>query len=209
MVRRRGIAAAKAGTLGLLEPRIEPKELAALVLIVDDYDDSRAVYAEYMLFCGFRVAEARDGQEAVEKALALDPDVIVMDMHLPGLDGWHATEKLKQTSSTCDIAVIAFSADASDDTRRRAEDAGCCRFLEKPCAPDALLGAVRRALPRARPPVSSRDFSHVRIVKGSHPLAVKRRAAHGDDATKGQRGDRREDESTLLTMIPSTTAPKR
>jgi CheY-like chemotaxis protein len=120
--------------------------LAPLVLIVDDYDDNRAVYSEYMRSCGYRVAEARDGQEAIEKALALAPDVIVMDMYLPGLDGWHATEEIKNKSATCDIAVIAFSADSSDDNRKKAEDAGCCQFLEKPCAPTTLLGAVREVL---------------------------------------------------------------
>src|SRR3954451_15169895 len=67
----------------------------ALVLVVDDYQDAREMCCEYLTYCGFRVAEARNGQEAIEKAAQLLPDLILMDLSLPGMDGWEATRRLK------------------------------------------------------------------------------------------------------------------
>ena len=66
-----------------------------LVLVVDDYQDAREMYAEYFKASGFRVAEARTGIEAVAKARELLPDCILMDLSLPGIDGWEATRQLK------------------------------------------------------------------------------------------------------------------
>ncbi|HLM46046.1 MAG TPA: response regulator, partial [Myxococcaceae bacterium] len=75
-------------------------DTAPLVLIVDDYQDAREMYAEYLEFSGFRVAEARNGAEAVEKAFALRPSVILMDLSLPVMDGWEATRRLKADART-------------------------------------------------------------------------------------------------------------
>jgi len=66
-----------------------------LILVVDDYQDAREMYAEYLQFSGFRVAEARNGNEAVAQAFQLKPDLILMDLSLPGMDGWEATRRLK------------------------------------------------------------------------------------------------------------------
>ena len=66
-------------------------ETVPLILVVDDYQDAREMYAEYLQFSGFRVAEARNGNEALEQAFALKPDLILMDLSLPGMDGWEAT----------------------------------------------------------------------------------------------------------------------
>src|SRR5215208_4246740 len=83
-----------------------------LVLVVDDYQDAREMYAEYLSFSGFRVVEAGTGTEAVEKALALRPDVILMDLSLPGMDGWAATRQLKSDDRTRSIPVVALTGHA-------------------------------------------------------------------------------------------------
>ena len=70
------------------------------------------MYAEYLRFCGFRVAEARNGNEALEQAFALMPDLILMDLSLPGMDGWEATRQLKSDERTRNIPVVALTGHA-------------------------------------------------------------------------------------------------
>jgi two-component system cell cycle response regulator DivK len=120
---------------------------APLVLIVDDFDDNRQMYAEYLKYCGFRVAEASNGMEAVEQAIALVPDVVVMDLSLPVLDGWEATRRLKGDSRTRHIPVVALTGHALEGHSQGAREAGCDAFLAKPCLPEKLLETVERMLP--------------------------------------------------------------
>lgn len=117
-----------------------------LVLVVDDYQDAREMCSEYLAFSGFRVAEARDGFEALEKAFELRPDVILMDLSLPGMDGWEATRRLKKDDRTRKIPVIALTGHALAGHSDGAKRAGCDSFLTKPCLPDAMVAEVRRML---------------------------------------------------------------
>ena len=119
-----------------------------LVLVVDDYQDAREMYAEYLSFSGFRVVEAATGTEAVEKALALQPDVILMDLSLPGMDGWAATRQLKSDDRTKRIPVLALTGHALAGASEGARLAGCDAFVTKPCLPDELVFEVRRMLRR-------------------------------------------------------------
>jgi len=128
-----------------------PDAQAPLVLIVDDYQDAREMYAEYLEFSGFRVAEARNGQEAVDQAFALRPSVILMDLSLPVMDGWEATRRLKGDERTRAIPVVALTGHALDGHSREAQDAGCDAYVTKPCLPDALLREVRRVLKAVAP----------------------------------------------------------
>lgn len=122
---------------------------APLVLIVDDYADNREMYAEYLVFSGLRVAEAQNGHEALAMAASMRPDVIVMDLALPGVDGWEATRRLKGDGLTRDIPVIALTGHALAGHSRTALDAGCDAFITKPCLPERLLEEIRRMLGRA------------------------------------------------------------
>ena len=122
-----------------------------LVLIVDDYEDAREMYAEYLQFSGFRVAEARNGLEAMEKAFALRPAVILMDLSLPVMDGWEATRRLKKDPRTRSIPVVALTGHALDGHSREAEDAGCDAYVTKPCLPDDLVREVQRILSAVSP----------------------------------------------------------
>lgn len=117
-----------------------------LVLVVDDYQDAREMYAEYLKASGFRVVEARTGLEAVAKARELLPDCILMDLSLPGIDGWEATRQLKADKQTTQIPVVAITGHASELASRDARAAGCTSYVLKPALPDAVVAEVRRAL---------------------------------------------------------------
>jgi CheY-like chemotaxis protein len=119
-----------------------------LVLVVDDYQDAREMYAEYLAYSGFRVAEASNGIEALEKAFELLPDVILMDLSLPGMDGWAATRRLKTDERTRRIPVVALTGHALAGASESARQAGCDAFVTKPCLPDELVVQVRRMLDR-------------------------------------------------------------
>lgn len=121
-------------------------EAAPLVLVVDDVDHGREIFAEYLEFRGFRVATAADGLEALEKAFELKPDVILMDLSLPGIDGWEATRRLKQDDRTRAIPVIALTAHALASAHDRAREVGCNSVVTKPCLPKELEQEVRRQL---------------------------------------------------------------
>ncbi|HET7746491.1 MAG TPA: response regulator [Vicinamibacteria bacterium] len=113
-----------------------------LVLLVDDIEDNREMYVQYLTFTGYRVAEADSGQDALVKAAALRPDVIVMDMSLPGMDGWEATRRLKKDPVTKKIPVVALTGHAFAGSDERAREAGCDGFLTKPCTPDELANKI-------------------------------------------------------------------
>lgn len=121
-------------------------EKAPLVLVVDDVAHGREIFAEYLEFRGFRVATAEDGLEAMEKAFDLRPDVILMDLSLPGIDGWEATRRLKQDERTHSIPIIALTAHALASAHERAKEVGCDAVVTKPCIPKDLEAEVRRQL---------------------------------------------------------------
>jgi len=89
-----------------------------LVLLVDDFQDNREMYAMYLEHAGMQVAEAGNGHEALDQAFRLLPDLIVMDLSLPGIDGWEATRRLKADERTKKIPVVALTSHASRGTRR-------------------------------------------------------------------------------------------
>jgi CheY-like chemotaxis protein len=123
-----------------------------LVLIVDDVQDNRTIYVLFLRFSGFRVAEAENGAEALEKASTLLPDVIVMDLSLPVMDGFEATRRLKRDSRTQRIPVVVLTGHALPEHARAAREAGCDLVITKPCLPDQLMDALRGVLdsPKAR-----------------------------------------------------------
>ena len=121
-------------------------EHGPLILVVDDYQDAREMYAEYLQYSGFRVAEARNGNEAVAQAGSLKPDLILMDLSLPGMDGWEATRVLKADAETRHIPIVALTGHALAGASEGARKAGCDSFVTKPCLPDDLVVEVRRML---------------------------------------------------------------
>lgn len=121
-----------------------------LILVVDDFEDNREMYVQYLNFAGYRVAEAANGHEALEQAFATRPDLIVMDLSLPGMDGWEATRRLKKDERTKHIPVVALTGHALAGHSKTAIEAGCDAFVIKPCLPEDLAAEIRRVLDTTR-----------------------------------------------------------
>jgi len=128
-------------------------EGAALVLVVDDFQDNREMFAEILSLSGFRVREAENGREALDRAFTEVPDVVLMDLSLPELDGWEATRRLKRDPRTAHVPVVALTGHALAECSRDAREAGCDAFLTKPCLPEVIVDEVRRVLACSKRPV--------------------------------------------------------
>ena len=122
------------------------------VLIIEDNEDNRIVYSTILRHHGFQVSEALDGEEGILKARRDAPDVILMDISIPLIDGWEVTRVLKRDAATRGIPVIALTAHAMPGDREHALEVGCDGYLAKPCEPRAVLAEVRRLL--APPPAA-------------------------------------------------------
>ena len=97
-----------------------------------------------------QVAEAGNGIEAIEKTLELLPDIVLMDLALPRMDGWEATRRLKNDERTRHIPIVALTGHALAGHAEGAREAGCDAFVTKPCLPDALVAEIRRLLDHHR-----------------------------------------------------------
>jgi CheY-like chemotaxis protein len=113
------------------------------VLVVEDYADSRHMLGLLLEMSGYRVLEAADGREAVRVAESECPDVILMDLQMPVLDGFTATSLIRRSANICRVPVIAVSAQSTDDFVSAAKRVGCDHFVPKPVDFDRLLEVVR------------------------------------------------------------------
>lgn len=114
------------------------------VLIIEDDEDSRFVYGAILADNGFAVSTATSGGEGLRMARDLRPSAILMDVSIPGMDGWSVTERLKSSPETLEIPIIIITAHAFPEDARRAEIVGCDGFLTKPCEPRRVLDEVCR-----------------------------------------------------------------
>lgn len=119
-----------------------------MILVVDDTSDTRELYSLYLSSRGFKVPTARDGLSGFDLACRHQPDVIVMDLSMPGLDGIEATRRLKADPRTSHIPVLLLTAYPLRAVTGGALEAGANAFLTKPCLPDALEQHVRRLFRR-------------------------------------------------------------
>ena len=119
---------------------------APVVLLVDDSHDERDMYTQQLLATGYSVQVADNGEDALERVAAQVPDVVVMDLAMPVLDGWEATRRLKETHPS--VPVIVLSGHTGGEGGRRAKEAGGDVLLTKPFGPEALELAVRIVLKR-------------------------------------------------------------
>src|SRR5262249_41925910 len=122
------------------------KTVRPRVLLVDDYPDAREMYTEYLEFSGFDVIEAGNGIEALERAADSAPDIILMDLSLPVMDGWEATRRLKADQATADIPIVALTGHALAGILEGAKKAGCDAFVTKPGLPEDLVKEIRKVL---------------------------------------------------------------
>ena len=120
----------------------------ARILVVEDNKLNRDMLTRRLERRGYEVAVAEDGQAAIESARTQAPDLVLMDMSLPVLDGWEATRRLKQAPETANIPVIALTAHAMAGDRAKALDAGCDDYDSKPVEFERLLEKMERFLNR-------------------------------------------------------------
>jgi two-component system OmpR family response regulator len=117
-----------------------------ILLIVDDDRNTREGYQTYLSAKGFTVRAFDGGVDALTFAKASPPDLVILDLGLPDLDGWEVARRLKSDGQTKDIPIVAFSGRSMQHEQVSALRAGCDMYLTKPCAPDRLLGAINKLL---------------------------------------------------------------
>jgi len=121
------------------------------VLLVEDNEDNRIIYATALRFAGYNVLEAITGTDGVYQTRTYLPDLVLMDISVPELDGWEATSILKADPATKHIPIIAVTAHALPGDRERSFQVGCDGYLAKPIPPAALLAEVDRRFGRSTP----------------------------------------------------------
>jgi CheY-like chemotaxis protein len=135
------------------------------VLLVDDYSDAREMYGEYLEYSGYDVIEAANGIEALQRAVDDKPDIILMDLSLPVMDGWEATRRLKADERTAGIPVVALTGHALAGISDGAREAGCDSFVTKPCLPEDLVLEIKRVLKSVpSSPVVRRSRTYVKTI---------------------------------------------
>jgi two-component system cell cycle response regulator DivK len=119
------------------------------ILIIEDEEDNRAIMRDLLITAGYNLIEAVDGEEGVKLAQRERPDLILMDIQLPILDGYEATRRIRASAELKSIPIIAVTSYAlrGDDAKARA--AGCDSYVAKPFSPRELLAKVREFLPNA------------------------------------------------------------
>ena len=118
----------------------------ATVLLVEDNEDNLRIYSTFLTYSGYRVLEAADGEAGLALARSELPDVILMDVSIPKMDGYEVTRRLKADPATAQIPVIALTAHALPSDRDRALDAGCDGYIPKPAEPRLVVAEVRKML---------------------------------------------------------------
>lgn len=121
-----------------------------LILLVEDREDNRVLARKLLERAGFRVVEATDGREALEQVAAQRPDLVLLDMSLPLVDGWTVARTLRQSPEFENLLIVALTAHAMDGDRERVLEAGCDEFLTKPIEVAKFIPTIRRILERRR-----------------------------------------------------------
>lgn len=118
--------------------------MAKRILVVEDDTDNRRIVAKVLSTDGYEIIEAINGLEALERAHAERPDLILMDLALPTMDGWEATRRLKSNPETRHIPVVALTAVAMRGDEEQARAAGCDDYISKPARPAAIRALVKK-----------------------------------------------------------------
>ena len=126
------------------------ERMAPRILVVEDDPDNRRIVVKVLAVDGYATLEAGDGESALALARREHPDAIIMDLAIPGIDGWEAARRLKADARTADIPIIALTAFAMRGDDERAREAGCDAYLAKPCRPQAIREVVGSLVARRR-----------------------------------------------------------
>jgi two-component system, cell cycle response regulator DivK len=117
---------------------------AGRVLVVEDEEETRLAYRAVLEQAGWKVEEAASGDEGLRLALANPPQLVVVDISIPGVNGWETTRRLRGEPKTSAVPVLAITAHALDEDRERAREVGCNGYLVKPVTPQLLVAEVER-----------------------------------------------------------------
>jgi CheY-like chemotaxis protein len=121
-------------------------------LIVDDDRDGREGYAEYLRAFGFEVDESEDAVSALQLMQQCRPDIVLLDLQMPGMDGWELMRRIRVTAGLRTVQIVAISACVFPEDQSKADEAGCDVFLSKPCIPSVVLEVVMKQLKLDKPP---------------------------------------------------------
>ena len=124
----------------------DPSDSRGTILVVDDFDDTRLLLRTWLQKKGFRVVEAENGNRAIAAAESSRPDLIIMDVEMPELDGLAATRKIRELKDFAAVPIVAVSAYGADQYRDHALAAGCNEYVSTPFEPDELERLIRALL---------------------------------------------------------------
>src|SRR5437660_2058463 len=127
-------------------PHERPDPAKSTILLVEDFDDTRLMMKMWLQRNGYRVVEAESGEEAVTIARRETPDLILMDMMMPGMNGLDATQQIRQYPALQRTPIVAVSAYGADEYRRIALEAGCDEYVSTPFEPDTLARIIKTLL---------------------------------------------------------------
>jgi two-component system cell cycle response regulator DivK len=119
------------------------------ILVVEDQEDNRRILRDLLTSVGYEVIEAITGEEGVALAVTGHPDLILMDIQLPGIDGYEATRRVRAHPDLRQVPIIAVTSYALSGDDVKAMEAGCNGYIPKPFSPRALLAKIREYLPQA------------------------------------------------------------
>jgi CheY-like chemotaxis protein len=127
---------------------------ASTILVVDDYPDNRTLLSAWLRGKGYKVVEAQDGKEGVLQANRSHPDLILMDLAMPEMDGVEATRQIRERHAFSRTPIFAITAYGTYDVKRDALAAGCNEVFAKPLDLESLLGRIKSTLSHEPPPRS-------------------------------------------------------
>lgn len=127
-----------------------PERERPLGLVVDDYHDGRDIACRILESIGMRTIQAANGPDALDAVQRHRPDILLLDLALPGMDGWTVARRLREDPATADLPILAYTAHAERGFLERAREAGCDAVLTKPCPPRELAASVERLLESRR-----------------------------------------------------------
>ena len=125
---------------------MEKRANTSTILVIEDYADSRTLLSSLLRGKGYKVVEARDGKEGLRQANRVTPDLILMDLAMPEMDGVEATRRLRQRHTLSRTPIFAISAYATIDVKDDAIAAGCAEVFAKPLDVESLLGRIKATL---------------------------------------------------------------
>jgi len=118
------------------------------ILVVEDNDTNLYLIWFMLKKSGYEVIEARDGIKGVELAIQEKPDLVIMDIQLPDINGLEATKRIRASEAGSDVPIVALTSYAMTGDRRKALDAGCTGYIEKPIHPETFIAEIEKYLPR-------------------------------------------------------------